>query len=110
MFHASRLTGSGLFATFFDALPIEDAKRHAATAKFLGCTERTLRNWLSGKRTPPPSAVAALFHETHYGLSATSSHSENGAQLALQSARIAQEQVAQLEATVTALQQELDAV
>ena len=77
MFHASPYYGPNHFAIFFDSIPIHSQTKIAEVAKFLDCTPRTLRRYLSGEVCPPRSAVAALFHESPYGLSATETHQTN---------------------------------
>ncbi len=83
-FFAERVAGAEHFAIFFEALSIPPEKKLAAVAKFLDVSTKSLKLWLAGIRPPPRAAVIALFHECRYGLSATSTHSENGAALARQ--------------------------
>lgn len=76
LFFAENLFGSADFATFFEAIELPRSQKLAAVSKFLDVTPSTINAWLTHKRTPPRAAVIALFHECPYGLSATSSHSE----------------------------------
>ena len=81
MFHAGKHAGPNDFATFYEALPIPRHQKNALVSKFLDVTPRTVTLWLSGERCPPKAAVAALFHESHYGQSARDTHAQNGHQI-----------------------------
>ena len=107
-FHADGLTGSTLFALFFNSLPINSANKLAAVAKFLDVSQKSIKHWLSGSRCPPRAAVIALFHESTYGLSATSTHSENGAALSRRLAASLTSQNYALSLVIDALRAELD--
>lgn len=78
IFHADKQRGSHLFALYFAALTIPADTRARVTAQFLGVTQKTLALWLSGKREPPPAAVAVLWHECKHGRAALDSHSHQG--------------------------------
>lgn len=109
MFFASRLYGSCNLTTFYDSLPIPSKDKLNAVAAFLDVRPETLKRWLDGTRTPPRAAVIALFHESPYGLSATSTHSANGEALALRMAASLQADNDALRAIIVAMQHELDA-
>lgn len=77
LFFAENRYGCTDFATFFEAIELPRSQKLAAVSKFLDVSPATVNAWLTHKRTPPRAAVIALFHESPYGLSATSSHSEH---------------------------------
>ena len=70
MFYATGHAGPNEFAIFFESLQIERSKKLAAVSKYLDCTPRTLKRYLTGEICPPRAAVAALFLESPYGVSA----------------------------------------
>ena len=108
IFHADRLSGSNLFATFFDAIPIDSSQKITVVAKFLDVSTKSIKYWLSGTRCPPRAAVIALFHESPYGLSATSSHSQQAATLSRLTAAGLASQNYELSLVIDALRAELD--
>lgn len=107
MFHASRVAGSSDFATFFDSLPIPSDRRLRAVARFLDVSESSVKLWLSGKRNPPRAAVIALWHESRFGLSVTSSHAAYGETLARGYADAMKAENSRLSAHIAALSAEL---
>lgn len=109
-FHAERQTGPALFAHYFNALHIPQATRHRDTARFLGITEQTLRRYLSGQACPPPSCVAALWHESDIGRATLDEHAHRGMLYARGEARAAHEQAKRLRARVTQLEGEIDQI
>lgn len=109
MFFASRLYGSCNLTTFYDSLPIPSSTKLRSVAAFLDVRPETLKRWLDGTRPPPRAAVIALFHESPYGLSATSTHSANGEALARRMAASLQADNDALRAIIAELQRELAA-
>lgn len=106
-FHAQGQHGSGLFATFFAALPIPTTQRHSATAKFFGVSERTLNRWLSGETEPPRAAVATLWHETYHGRAVLDEHSHRGFLYERAAAQALRDEVATLRRYITQLENDL---
>lgn len=74
MFFAQNCYGSQMLAEAFDRLPIPTEKRLKVTAKFLDVTERTLNDYITGKRNPPRALVYAIWHESPLGHEVTSLH------------------------------------
>lgn len=109
-FHSERLTGSDLFARFYDALPASGSDREADTARFLGITVQTLRRYLTGKAQPPAPLVALLWHESAHGRATLDEHSHRGMLYARAEARAAQEQAERLRARVRELETEVDTI
>lgn len=75
--------GAQDFATFYEAIPVNSAQKSRAVCSLLDVTPHTLKRYLSGKSNPPKAMVRLLFHECHYGRSATDSHTHNGHVLAM---------------------------
>lgn len=101
MFFALNEFGSERLKSAFESLPIDSAARLSSTARFLGVTEKTLSQWLTGKSDPPRAVVYAIWHESPIGRAATSAHSEQAAHLWR---TLAKSQAAQIEK----LQQKID--
>lgn len=110
MFFASNIYGSECMRRAYDTIPIESHKRALAVSKLLGVTERTLSSWLTGKSTPPRSAVIALWHESHEGRATVAGHAAEGLRLHRSHAESLQLQVAEMRATIAALHAEIDAL
>ena len=109
-FHSERLTGSDLFARFYDALPANRNERETDTARFLGITVQTLRRYLTGKAEPPAPLVAPLWHESAHGRAALDEHAHRGMLYARGEAQAAKEQAERLRARVTDLEREIDEI
>lgn len=110
LFFSERLRGSCVFASSFAALPIPAPARRRAVARWLGVTERTVSDWLSGRREPPPAAVAAIWHESPHGRAVTAAHSEYGQRLASGYADSLARELDAARATIADLLAELDAL
>lgn len=107
IFHADGQRGSALFAIYFEALTLPAPTKHRTTARFLGVTPKTLLAWLNGTSTPPPPAVAALWHECHHGRSTLDSHAHQGMLYAQGIARGLQRENDSLRAIIARLESEL---
>lgn len=107
-FFSSGHYGTNDFATFFEAIPISQTKKAAAVCALLDIEPDTLKRYLSGKTNPPKAMVRLLFHECHYGRSATDTHSHQGHVLAIRQAQGLQAEIDRLRLSVTALELEAD--
>ena len=109
-FHSERLSGSDLFARFYESLPSGSKSKESEVCKFLEITPQTLRRYLTGKAKPPAPLVALLWHESPYGREALDEHSHRGMLYARGEARAAQEQADRLRARVHQLEAEIDTI
>lgn len=100
--------GPGDFATFFASIPIMSTGKTKAVSSLLDIKPETLNRYLSGKSEPPKAMVRLLFHECHFGRSATDTHTHNGHILAMRQVQGLQDQITQLKATLAALESEND--
>lgn len=100
--------GANDFATFYAAIPAMSRDKPKEVCSLLDIKPDTLTRYLSGKSNPPKAMVRLLFHECHYGRSATDAHSHQGHVLALRQGQCLQKEVDQLKATIAALELEND--
>lgn len=108
VFLSERAYGSGVFSSSFDDLNVPSFNRLSAVASFLGVTPATVNAWRTGKRTPPRSAVAALWLESRSGRAEASNHAQNGAAIHQAHALSLQRENAALRARIDTLTLELD--
>lgn len=109
-FFSSDHYGANDFATFYEAISIMSTGKQKAVCKLLDIKPDTLTRYLSGKSNPPKAMVRLLFHECHYGRSATDAHAHQGHVLALRQAQCLHKEVDQLKAKLSALEMENDAL
>lgn len=108
MFFAQNCYGSQMLAEAFDRLPIPTEKRLKVTAKFLDVTERTLNDYITGKRNPPHAVAYALWHESDLGRAVTSAHSERSAYLWRSLAKSQESSIDKLKSRIDTLTAEID--
>lgn len=107
MFFASNVYGFARLTDAYHSLPIPTAKKLAAVSKFLGITEKTLTNYLTGKSDPPRAVVYAIWHESPDGRAVTSAQTFREAQAERALTRSLIDVVAKKDLTILALSQEL---
>ena len=107
MFFAVNVYGSARLSDAYDTLPIPADKKLRTVAKFLGISERTLSNYLTGKSDPPRALVYAIWHESPMGRAVTSQHSEHGALLQRLLAQSLQQSLDAKDKIISALSEEL---
>ena len=78
MFFAQNVYGVARLQDAYDSLPIPADKKLRSVSKFLGISERTLSNYLTGKSDPPRAVVYAIWHESPAGHAVTSEHVHRG--------------------------------
>lgn len=78
MFFASNVYGVARLQDAYNSLPIPADKKLRSVSKFLGISERTLSNYLTGKSDPPRAVVYAIWHESPAGHAVTSEHVHRG--------------------------------
>lgn len=78
MFFAQNVYGVARLQDAYHALPIPADKKLRSVSKFLGISERTLSNYLTGKSDPPRAVVYAIWHESPAGHAVTSEHVNRG--------------------------------
>lgn len=102
MFFAANCYGSFMLKEAYNHITTPEPQRLKACARFLDVTERTLSDWIKGKKEPPRAACYALWHESTLGRAVTAAHSEQGAHyLRLLTLRQAE--------TIAAMQSRIDA-
>ena len=94
------------FATFYEALALQPARKVPAVCKLLDIQPKTLNGYLTGKKNPPPAFVRLLFHECYYGRAATDSHAHSGHMYALALSKSLQSENDKLRAMLQALELE----
>lgn len=104
LFYSLDHYGSGDFATFYEAINLSASQKPGAVCRLLSIQPKTLKNYLSGKATPPPALVRLLFHECHYGRAATDAHAHAGHIYALRLSKSLQAENDVLRALITALE------
>lgn len=109
-FFSTGHSGPHDFATFYEAIPIITTGKSAAVCSLLDIKRDTLTRYLTGKTNPPKSMVRLLFHECHYGRSATDAHAHEGYLIERRRAVGLQSEIDQLNATLAALELENDAL
>ena len=92
----------------YDHIHLPESARVKACARFLDVSERTFRDWLSGKKNPPRAVCYALWHESTLGRAVTSAHSEQGAHYLRLLSRSQAEQLAKQRARIDELSAEID--
>lgn len=78
MFFAQNVYGVARLQDAYNSLPIPADKKLRSVSKFLGISERTLSNYLTGKSDPPRAVVYAIWHESPAGHAVTSEHVHRG--------------------------------
>ena len=78
MFFAQNVYGVARLQDAYNSLPIPADKKLRSVPKFLGISERTLSNYLTGKSDPPRAVVYAIWHESPAGHAVTSEHVHRG--------------------------------
>jgi hypothetical protein len=91
-----------------DHINLPQQARIKACAKFLDVSERTLKDWLSGKNDPPRAAVYALWHESTLGRAVTSAHSEQDAHNYRMLSRMQSDQLTKQRARIDAMADEIE--
>ncbi len=109
-FHSLGHFGAHDFATFYEAIPTMTRDKTKAVCSLLDITPDTLKRYLSGKSNPPKAMVRLLFHECHYGRSATDAHAHQGHVLAVRQVQGLQAELDKLKAKFSALELENDAL
>ena len=107
-FYSTSHYGGNDFVTFYEAVNINREAKPLAVCTLLDISKATLKRYLSGQATPPKSAVRLLFHECHYGRSATDAHAHQGHVLALRHAKNLQAENDKLLSIIKALELEND--
>ena len=109
-FYSDGLQGGNDFATFYTAICINSLSKVKSICKLLDINPATLKRYLSGKSNPPKALVRLLFHESHFGRSATDTHAHEGHILAMRQLRSLQSELEKLKADFLALELENDAL
>ena len=110
IFFSTAHRGGNDFATFFNDIAIDSAKKYGAVCQLLDIKPGTLARYLSGKSCPPAAMVRLLFHECSYGRSATDSHAHAGFLYERQLAAARLVQLENMRLTVEALEAENNAL
>ena len=110
MFFSNNNYGSAALSRAFDHIPIPESKRLKQCAAFLGVTERTLSDWITGKKNPPRAACYALWHESTLGRAVTAAHSEQGAHNYLMLSRMQATEITRLQARIDAMAAEVESL
>lgn len=110
MFFASNCYGSHMLKEAYDRIHIPESERLKACARYLDVSERTLSDWIKGRKDPPRAACYALWHESTLGRAVTSAHSEQDAHNYLMLSRAQAEQIDKQRARIDALAAEIDAL
>lgn len=110
MFFASNCYGSHMLKEAFDHITTPEPQRLKACARYLDVSERTLSDWIKGKKDPPRAACYALWHESTLGRAVTAAHSEQGAHNYLMLSRRQAEQIAALQSRIDAQADEISAL
>ncbi len=110
MFFAANCYGSNMLKEAFDNIAIPSEQRLKACAKFLDVSERTLSDWLKGRKDPPRAACYALWHESTMGRAVTSAHSEQGAHYLRMLSRSQADQITKQRERIDTLTAEIDAL
>jgi hypothetical protein len=108
MFFASNCYGSHMLKEAFDRIHLPQSARINACARFLDVSERTLKDWLSGKKEPPRAVVYALWHESSLGRAVTAAHSEQDAHNYRMLSRMQGDRIATLERRIDAMSNEIE--
>lgn len=98
--------GCGDFATFYEAANFSTAQKPHAICRLLDIKPDTLNRYLSGNSNPPKAMVRLLFHECHFGRSATDSHAHAGHMHALHLAQSLKSENERLKSLVLDLERE----
>ena len=109
-FFSTAHSGSGDFATFYEAISLDTAIKFSAVCGLLDVKPATLKGYLSGKNTPPKAFVRLLFHECFYGRSATDSHAHAGYMYAARLADSLRADILRMHVSLTALETENQAL
>ena len=107
VFQSNGQFGSSAFLRAYHRLPILQADRPAAIARWLGVSVRTVHDWINGRRCPPRAAVLALWLESFDGQQAMHTQLFNESRTHAAHARSLGEHVARLTATIDSLRSEL---
>jgi hypothetical protein len=107
-FHSEKYYGPNYFATFYDALSVENSHRERAVCKLLDIKPNTLKRYLSGTANPPRAAVRLLFCESYFGRVAISTHTANGLTIQKEINDSLRSKIRRLEATIKSLEIEND--
>ena len=99
--------GSAAFMRAYHRLPILQADRPAAIARWLDVSVRTVNDWINGRRCPPRAVVLALWLESFDGQQAMQTQLFNEARMHAAHTRSLGEHVTRLTATIEALRVEL---
>ena len=110
MFFATNCYGSHMLKEAYDHIHIPESARAQACARFFDVSERTFKNWISGKKEPPRAAAYALWHESTLGRAATSAHSEQDAHYLRLLTRSQADQIAKQRARIDTLTDEIEAL
>ncbi len=99
--------GTAVFQRAYHSLPIPEASRPAQIARWLDVSQRTVCDWLSGRRCPPRAVAFALWLECFDGHAAVNTQLFNEARTHAAHARSLSEHAGRLQATIDALRAEL---
>lgn len=106
-FQSSGQFGVSLFCRAVSLLPMPESARTAALARWLDVSERTVCDWMSGRRCPPRAVVYAVWLESSDGRAAMHTQLFNEARTHAAHARSLQDHVTRLACTLDALRVEL---
>lgn len=109
-FFSSDHYGSNDFATFYLAVNVHSTSKALDVCQLLDITPKTLKAYLSGKSDPPKAMVRLLFHECHFGRSATDAHAHEGFLIERRRAAGLQSEIDRMKAALSALELENDAL
>ena len=99
--------GNHSFLRAYHSLCVPRLSRPGALARWLDVSERTVADWISGRRCPPRAVVYAVWLESDHGREAMHTQLFNEARTHAAHARALQDYVARLACTVEALRAEL---
>lgn len=102
--------GHAAFLRAYNSLPILSQDRIAALSRWLDVSERTVNDWISGRRDPPRAVCYATWLESMDGRAHVNVDLLNDARRAAGHARSLGDALSVAESTIAALRAELDAL
>lgn len=107
VFSSAGMFGSNVFLRAYHDLPIPEAQRTRAIARWLDVSAATVSAWLAGRRCPPRAVVLALWLESCEGRAYLHTDLANEARRFAALARSLQDAMAAQARTIDALRAEV---